>query len=259
VIETFDILGARGFIGSQLITQLGDRAHGFTRDNIDLLAKSESQNLIVAAAPAAKWIANQKPEEDLENINHLLNSIKTFSGERCILISTIDVFPQGYSFDEQTPLLDWIPEGYGRNRAFLENEIRRLFENSLILRLPGMFGPGLKKNLIYDLMNNKGSPTAHPETTYQFFDVRELAGHILLAIQQSLTIVNLATEPISSKSIFEDIFQKDFWSSFEDKVINYDMLTRHSKELVGRDSKYIRSCDEIISTMKKWIMESGRL
>jgi hypothetical protein len=50
-----------------------------------------------------------------------------------------------YSLEALTP--------YGRNRLFLENEVRSLYPSSLIVRLPALFGLGIKKNFIYDIIN----------------------------------------------------------------------------------------------------------
>ena len=49
---------------------------------------------------------------------------------------------------------------YGRNRARLESWVRATFpESHLVVRLPGIFGPGMKKNIIFDLVTR--SPWRH--------------------------------------------------------------------------------------------------
>jgi nucleoside-diphosphate-sugar epimerase len=254
--ERYAILGQNGFIGSHLHKRLGVLATGYTRNNSHELALSDADTLIVAAAPAAKWFANENSDNDLVNIHKILETIKLFPGDRCILISTIDVFPQGTIFDEDSQLPDWNSEAYGRNRAFLEKETRRLFPEALIVRLPGMFGPGLKKNLIFDLLNNNGNPTAHPESTFQFYDVRDLVGHIMTASELRIPTINLATQPFSVRQLFSDIFNQVFITKSSDLQVNYKMKTKHSYKLAGRQSDFLKSDLEIVAALKTWIMES---
>ena len=45
--------------------------------------------------------------------------------------------------------------GYGRNRLYLENYIRNNYHDYLIVRLPGLFGKGLKKNAFIRFIKQK--------------------------------------------------------------------------------------------------------
>ena len=44
-------------------------------------------------------------------------------------------------------------DDYGRNRYYVEKFVNSHFANCTIIRLPSLFGKGLKKNFIYDLLH----------------------------------------------------------------------------------------------------------
>jgi hypothetical protein len=44
-----------------------------------------------------------------------------------------------------------------------------------ILSLPGLFGPGLKKNVIWNMMHDNNLDKAHPGGVFQYYDTRLLA------------------------------------------------------------------------------------
>ena len=71
------------------------------------------------------------------------------------------------------------------------------------MRLPGLFGPGLKKNLVFDLLHQPHERFAHSDSTFQFYDVRDLWGHVLQAQNAGLSLVHLTTEPLSAADVGE--------------------------------------------------------
>ena len=204
-MKSVAIVGAYGFIGGHLSTRYKNHKK-FGRQNIMDLESDNSDITIVAAAPATKWIANAEPEKDLMNIKNLIYSLRTIQRRKCVLISTIDVFPTNYEFDEDSVVLTNHEEAYGANRSYLETELANFLEDLHIIRLPGMYGPGLKKNLIFDLANKKEPPKLNPSSTFQFYDVRSLPGHIELCLDNDVKVLNLATEPVSVKEIYFDCF-----------------------------------------------------
>src|SRR5205823_13274352 len=101
---------------------------------------------------AEKWIANAKPETDRESIAGLVRCLERVTAKRFVLISTVDVFPTPSGVDEESTV-PASPQAYGRNRRWLEEEIDKRF-GALVVRLAAMYGPGLKKNTIFDLLND---------------------------------------------------------------------------------------------------------
>ena len=250
------IIGSSGFIGSHLASRYKNvRRYG--RENISKLSGDDSDLIIIAAAPASKWLANKEPEKDLANIKTLVESLKCIEDKKCVLISTIDVFPVGTEFIESQELPFNHPEAYGANRGYLEMQLTHSLENLHIVRLPGMFGPGLKKNLIYDLLNGKPTTKMNPATSFQFYDVRSLPGHLGLCIASDLKISNLATEPITVSEIYSSCF--DLHAPLtEVPEMHYRMKTKFSNELAGLEGPYISSKIEVLAGLKQWISRANK-
>jgi hypothetical protein len=64
-----------------------------TRPNVESLAGKPTGSR-ERRAPAAKWIANQKPVEDLATIERLMHAPLGREADRFVLISTVDVYPR---------------------------------------------------------------------------------------------------------------------------------------------------------------------
>ncbi len=249
--KTVGIVGASGFVGGYLSSRYKNiRQYG--RRNIQTLPQDDSDFVIIAAAPAAKWIANTEPEKDLENIQILIKSLKCLEDKRTILISTIDVFPTGTEFSESEQLPSSHQEGYGTNRGYLEVELQKHIKNLHIVRLPGLFGPGLKKNLIFDLINNRSVPEIHSQSTFQFYDIRNLPGHLATCLDLELRTVNLATEPVKVAEIYTSCFQMKV-AEHDVQEVHYRMSTDYSEALAGRKGPYIFSKGEILAALQQWL------
>jgi hypothetical protein len=72
---------------------------------------------------------------------------------RFVLISTIAVLDDaGAGYTESTARFE-TEKAYGRHRRELEERMLGQFDHCHVLRLPALFGPGLKKNFLFDLLN----------------------------------------------------------------------------------------------------------
>ena len=85
------IIGYNGFVGSNLIRQY-DFDLFYNSKNYKEIENKEFNLVVCCGISAAKWWANLNGNEDLNNINNLLNSLKTIKCNRFVLISTIDVY-----------------------------------------------------------------------------------------------------------------------------------------------------------------------
>lgn len=146
------LLGHTGFVGGNL---LGQHAFGarFNSRTIGDAAGARFGTVVCAAAPATMWAANREPEKDRAVIDDLIRRLHQIRAERFVLISTIAVLADpAAGADEGTEHFEEA-NAYGRNRRLLEMAAAALFPRCHILRLPALYGTGLKKNFIYDLIN----------------------------------------------------------------------------------------------------------
>jgi len=209
----------------------------------------KAKKLICAGLPAEKWKANSAPDIDWMNMARLAQNLSTTSAEEAILISTIDVYQPSNNVSElNKPSLDGA-EAYGRNRAWFEMFFASHFPNSLIIRLPGLFGEGLKKNLIYDLINNRVDQfeRVNPASIFQFFDISQLSNFINIATKNNLEILNVATEPISAQEI-ASIFGKKLFG--ESELLNYDIKSIYSEVFNGNHG-YLQNKEKIKSSLTR--------
>jgi hypothetical protein len=146
------LIGHSGFVGGVLARQHMFKSC-FNRSNIDSVVGLEFDTLVCAAAPGSMFTANREPERDRVQIEALIKHLDGVRVRRFVLISSIAVLADFASGDdESTQAFRW-EVGYGHNRRMLEEFVENKFKNSLVVRLPALFGHGLQKNFIFDLLN----------------------------------------------------------------------------------------------------------
>jgi len=237
------IIGYTGFVGSNLILQ-HDFDEFYNSQNIDDI-KGESFDLIVCAgAPGTKWMANKDHVADLRNIGNLISMLETINASVFILISTIDVFREPIYVDEGSPISIVGNDAYGANRAYLEDAVKSVFDNVLIVRLPTIYSTKTYGNgLIYDI-KNKDYKYIPQSGEVQVYNLSHLWDDIKIALDAELHVINIATEPIRIKELCKH--------GLSDKKPVYDMRTRHAS-LWGREGHYLYTKEEIIEELKEFI------
>lgn len=146
------LIGYTGFVGGTLAGQNTFPAR-FNSTNIGEIAGQSFGTLICAAAPGSMFQANKAPETDLQNIQTLMDHLSGARAERFVLISSIAVLADAAGgADENTDAYE-TTLAYGKHRRALETFCEETFEDCLIVRLPALFGSGLRKNFLFDLLN----------------------------------------------------------------------------------------------------------
>jgi nucleoside-diphosphate-sugar epimerase len=203
------LIGHTGFVGTTLLKQ-----HSFDElyrsTNIWSIRGRSFDTVICAGAPAQKWIANREPEADRKNIESLIACLGEVKCKHLVLISTVDVFKQPVGVDESTPVDEVGLHPYGLHRRMLERFVETLNTATLVVRLPGLVGPGLRKNVIYDLLNDNNVQAADSRSVFQFYPMVNLKHDIDTAWRENLKLVHLTGAPVSVAEIAEDGFNKLF-------------------------------------------------
>jgi hypothetical protein len=177
------LIGHTGFVGSNLARQMHFDEF-YNSKNIEEIRGRSFDLVVCAGAPGAKWYANAHPREDYDSIAQLVSALRNAEIRTLILISTIDAIIA--------------KDAYGENRRFLE--IVNLHRG--IVRLPALFGLGLKKNALYDLMRGKRLDEIAPNATYQWYPLRRLA----VDINRVNGEVNFTSDPIAMSEIRDRFF-----------------------------------------------------
>lgn len=146
------LIGYTGLVGGNLRTQYKFDCE-YNSKNIEDIRNKDFNLVVCAGVSGLKWYANKYPDIDLENINKLKENLHTIKCKKFVLISTVDVYKNPINMTEESTIEVSELHPYGYNRYELENWVKSNFNNYLIIRLPALFGNGLKKNFIYDLIN----------------------------------------------------------------------------------------------------------
>ncbi len=252
------LLGYTGYVGSTLLAQT--QFDGlYNSKNIESIKGKEYDLAICAAAPAVKWKANQFPVEDLENINKLMNALKDVKTNKFVLISTVDVYQKPVDVDEFTFIDPGLIEPYGKHRFYLEQYIRENFADTLIIRLPGLFGKGLKKNFIYDIIHNNALHLTHYRSEFQFYNMNRIWIDIQVALKHKLSLVNFATEPVSAEEIAHQSVGLAFENVTEKSPVRYNMKSKFAHAFNPNASEgYMSSKEEVLSEIRSFIAEERK-
>ena len=145
------LVGSTGFVGGNLLAK-----HTFAAvcHSSDITAQygTRPDLCVYAGVPAAMFLANADPEADLAVMRAARENIRRIAPKSLVLISSIAVLADSRGVYEDSPAQD--TEGlpaYGKNRLQLERWVREDFPDALIVRLPALYGAGLKKNFLFDL------------------------------------------------------------------------------------------------------------
>lgn len=146
------LVGHTGFVGSNLDATASFDAR-YNSTNIEEAYGTHPDLLVYAGVRAEKFTANADPEGDRASTREALENIERIGAKRVVLISTVDVYPVPRSVDEREEIDASLLEPYGANRLELEQGVEASCRDSLIVRLPALFGRNLKKNFLYDLLH----------------------------------------------------------------------------------------------------------
>ena len=154
------LVGYTGFVGSNLA-----KKHTFDNlynsKNIGTANEKTHDLVVYSGVRAEKFLANTDPVADKNIILQAIENIKQLNPKKLVLISTVDVYHTPKDADEDTLILTQNLHPYGYNRYLLEQWVTENIKDHLIVRLPGLFGAGIKKNFLYDMLTITPSMLTH--------------------------------------------------------------------------------------------------
>jgi len=218
------LVGNTGFVGSSLVAP--GRFTDYSNSTTPLVPGHYDQ-IICTALKGTKWWANLHFEQDMEMLNRLRSMLEKVTTDEFILISTIDAHPRtAYS-------------NYGYNRELFERWVKTQFPKVRIIRLPALFGKGLKKNILFDLLQWKKMgdrvPSLNPDSTYQWYPLARLWDDIQFYRDEDRTEVNVVTPPISVQWLLDELFP---WASYlSGPKVTYDVQNTEGYVMFEEDVK----------------------
>jgi nucleoside-diphosphate-sugar epimerase len=249
------LFGATGFVGQNLRRQASFDLE-FSRKNSDFMQKAQIDDLILCGLPAEKWRANLDPKSDWSNIQRVKELISTVHAERVLLISTVDVYSVPIGVDEDSNNFHTTP-GYGLNRLLFERFVTERFPCVTILRLPAIFGPGLKKNALFDMLYGNQIENISLNSSFQWYPLEYLWRDAERVRNAGISVCNFAVEPLPTRDWITRFFPDKLALCNVRSGPNYDIYTRHAA-LFESCSKYILGREAVLESMGRFIREVQR-
>lgn len=216
------IIGYNGFVGG-FINERIPHSDNYNSSNINQIKNKSYRKIYFAGLPAQKWLINKNPEKDWHNIQSIIENLNYVKCDSFILFSTIDVYDKNNS-EQKTE------EPYGKHRYFFEQYVRSNFHNHTIIRLPALFGIGLKKNIIYDVLHNNQLKNINIEVNFQWYDM-----HFLWSDLSNLGVgtYDFFSDQINTKNLLKKCFGEEKVDSlsknkFDNNNLSY-LIQSHDK------------------------------
>lgn len=231
------LIGHTGLVGGNLIRQHSfDEC--FNSNNIQEIDGRHYDLLVCSGVSGTKWLANLHPAKDKEGIDKLTGHLRTVTADRLILISTVDVYGKPCQVDEDSVIDVGCQTSYGRHRHQFEKTICDQFSEVTIIRLPAIYGWGLKKNALFDLMHNHEVEKINAHAVYQFYSLGRLWRDIEICLAHELPLVNVATEPLGIGVIARELFNVELTNGAAETAASYDFRTKYAAVFGGANGYF---------------------
>jgi hypothetical protein len=254
------LIGYTGFVGSNLAAayEFTDR---YNTSNIELIRRRSYDLVVSAAGRADSHRINGDGAADRAEIEDYVSILSTVDTPQLVVISTVCIYPGQTSPDETTPLSTEGLTPYGANRLAMEQTLSGRFD-TLAVRLPQLYGLGLKKGIVFDLLNDYRVEYIRPEGRFQYYDLRRLWADIQIALRAGLKMLNVATPALTSARVAAECFGLDIGDqvvagaeSPYAQMYTRDMRTIHA-DLYGGPPGYL--LDEVaeLSALRRFVLEA---
>ena len=251
------LVGNTGLIGTTLKKNIefdlefnSKNFHRFVADVPD-----NDCNLFLTCLPATKWQVNQNITKDLNNIFLIISSLATKKYKKIYLISTIDVYTDSLlkSNEDVTPVVESL--SYGTNRYLFEKMVETVldYDKIAIYRLPALFSKDIKKNVLFDLLNNNNVNQVNVNSIFQWYNLEYLYGDIIFNDEHYKHDLrykfNMFSQGVETKRIVHELFPEYSNIVCEKNLVIYDYCTNMDK------SGYLYSAEESFDQIKEFVNE----
>lgn len=247
------LIGHTGFIGGNLQRQTAF-TDCYNSKNIAAIDGREFDMLVCSGVTATKWWANQNAAEDRQRILGLLDHLRNAKARRVFVISTVDVYPVTHGVDESFDCHSAANHAYGVNRLYFEDEMTQMFPEAMICRIGGVFGLGLKKNLIYDLLHDNQVEKINLESSFQFYNIAHVWADLQRMERSGLRLVNFLTEPVTMREVVERAFPGKPVGTVPGPLAAYDVHTRYAAEM-GGEGHYLESKEAVLRGLESFVRQ----
>lgn len=248
------LIGDTGLVGTTLKEKINFDCT-FNSKNIHELKNLNGHNIDIylSCLPATKWMVNKDIKSDIKNINSIIENISLLNYNRVVLISTIDVYCDSKLFSNEDTPIQIRNLSYGIDRYFFELLVRNTlnYKDLKIFRLPALFNKHIKKNVLFDLINNNNISQINKNSSFQWYNLDNLCNDIESYILKfpNDSVFNLFTEPLDTSDIVE-LFPHHLNNvSYSENRIEYDYKTKYS------ETGYIKSKEIVLDEIKNFIHE----
>lgn len=234
------LVGDTGLVGTTLKENI-DFDMTFNSSNFQDIKKcGAGAEVYLACLPATKWLVNKNLDQDIKNITAIAGVLREVKFSRINLISTIDVYcdsPEGSNEDFE-PIFK--KPSYGSNRYLFELMVRQQcqYYDIKIFRLPALYNKHIKKNIIYDMLNNHQVDKVNANSSFQWYDLDSLPYDMVDYSEMDGSVFNLFPEPIDTREVIK-LFPRVQQCDWGPRV-SYNFKTKHSPTgyIYGKDIAY---------------------
>lgn len=246
------LIGNTGLIGQTLKKSLKFDLE-FNSKNIHEYTDTvqDGGDLYLCCLPATKWLVNKNVKKDLDNIVSIVDIIKTRKYNNIYLISTIDVYLESPSRSNESSVPIIKNFNYGSNRYLFELMVQQFvkFNHIKIYRLPALFSEDIKKNVLYDLLNNNNVQNINANSIYQWYDLKDLVEDIKKSHSYDSKIINLFPEGVDTSNIIKELFPE------YDPIVKREMIVFYDYKTKLRPGGYWYYSDKSFELIKKFVNE----
>ena len=136
------LLGNTGFIGSEVCCVLSRHCHLHCYGLGSIIPDDVEYDVVVNCAGISyRFLVQKDPQKYRVVEDDIISKLSRFCSPKIIHISSMAVELQGSE--------------YGKLKEYVEQEVKKIFEQWCILRLAGIIGPELRKNVVFDILHDK--------------------------------------------------------------------------------------------------------